>query len=353
MKTKNFLLVLILFAAFTEVFGQVGAFQVRRNSATDHAIQIGYNDYRYLSFGISTGTPNNGAWAIEHWKEESGLNFWKPWPTANMSNFRMFLPDNYNACGINMKPFSLSSSSFPIGNFTLHVKGFTVSHANFIWSDQSLKTNIADLENTMQKILQLTPKKYFYVENQPATSITDTTDEAKINTINGTTNQSNPTSTDLHYGLLAQELETVFPNLVSQVGDVKAVNYTELIPVLIKGMQQQQLVIEDLKDKVTELENKTAYEDVDQTRLFQNSPNPYTANTTFSYFIDENTQFTTAVIEIRNLSGFTQSSISLEDKSGLGQVTYDGSSLIHGYYVYSLLIDGTLKDSKMMLIADE
>ena len=44
------------------------------------------------------------------------------------------------------------------------------------------------------------------------------------------------------YGLIAQELEMVLPDLVTNWNGKLAVNYTELIPPLIaalKGMQQQ------------------------------------------------------------------------------------------------------------------
>jgi hypothetical protein len=75
-----------------------------------------------------------------------------------------------------------------------------------------------------------------------------------------------------HIGLLAQELQQVFPALVSKqvqpifenVKDEKGnekrtqtgskehlgVNYMELIPVLKKGMQEQQVMIEELKKKI-------------------------------------------------------------------------------------------------------
>jgi len=44
----------------------------------------------------------------------------------------------------------------------------------------------------------------------------------------------------LHIGLIAQEVEKVFPELVSEssIDGMKGVNYTELIPVIIKAIQE-------------------------------------------------------------------------------------------------------------------
>ncbi len=84
----------------------------------------------------------------------------------------------------------------------------------------------------------------------------------------------------LHYGVMAQELKTVVPSLVkikniapvqsrsgeTLVGptyDINMVNYVELIPIMIKAMQEQQLIIdeqqkalEDLLLKIQLLERK-------------------------------------------------------------------------------------------------
>jgi hypothetical protein len=61
----------------------------------------------------------------------------------------------------------------------------------------------------------------------------------------------------LYLGLIAQEVEAVFPEIVSEssIDGMKGVKYTELIPVLIKAIQEQQTQIEELKSRVDQLEN--------------------------------------------------------------------------------------------------
>lgn len=54
------------------------------------------------------------------------------------------------------------------------------------------------------------------------------------------------------YGVIAQELEEVLPELVKQ-GEVKSVNYNGLIGVLIEGMKSQQEQINRLEQKIQEL----------------------------------------------------------------------------------------------------
>ena len=48
-------------------------------------------------------------------------------------------------------------------------------------------------------------------------------------------------------GLLAQDIEKVFPELVSEMNDIKSVNYQGLVPVLINAIKEQQHEIERLK----------------------------------------------------------------------------------------------------------
>ena len=75
-------------------------------------------------------------------------------------------------------------------------------------------------------------------------------------------------SEGVKFGLIAQELEEVIPELVSEVtspvdldteGDMhfvttKAVNYSGLIPVLIAGIQEQQGQINELEARIATLE---------------------------------------------------------------------------------------------------
>lgn len=60
-----------------------------------------------------------------------------------------------------------------------------------------------------------------------------------------------------HYGFIAQELETVYPELVtdSELG-FKTVNYIEMIPILLSQMKNMQIEIDKLKDELHKIKNE-------------------------------------------------------------------------------------------------
>jgi hypothetical protein len=60
-----------------------------------------------------------------------------------------------------------------------------------------------------------------------------------------------------HYGVVAQEVERVLPEVVKEGPDgEKSVSYTEIVPVLIEAIKEQQKEIERLKMEVTELKTR-------------------------------------------------------------------------------------------------
>jgi len=84
-------------------------------------------------------------------------------------------------------------------------------------SDISLKTNIKIIEDPLEKVMQINGVSFDWKENQKPS-----------------------------IGVIAQELEKVLPELVTQ-GDIKSVNYNGLIGVLIEAIKEQQRQIDELK----------------------------------------------------------------------------------------------------------
>jgi hypothetical protein len=58
------------------------------------------------------------------------------------------------------------------------------------------------------------------------------------------------------YGVIAQEIEEVLPNLVSEVSDIKRVDYTQFTPLLIDSIKTIKKENSSLKDRVKILEEK-------------------------------------------------------------------------------------------------
>ena len=56
-----------------------------------------------------------------------------------------------------------------------------------------------------------------------------------------------------HFGLIAQELETIYPELVTNNTGFKSVNYVELIPIILSQMKHMQQEIDKLKEELNEI----------------------------------------------------------------------------------------------------
>lgn len=58
-----------------------------------------------------------------------------------------------------------------------------------------------------------------------------------------------------HFGLIAQDVEKLYPNLVSNEVGYKTVNYIEIIPLLISKIKEMQDEISVLNNKLNELKD--------------------------------------------------------------------------------------------------
>ena len=211
------LLLLMGLSAFTQ-----GQFKVRN----DAFIQIGYSGYKALTFGQELLTPNNGKFAIEYCDgcTPAGFNIWKPWPTWNYANYLLFIRDNGNV-GIG-NPGDAS--------YKLNVSGFVRANAYHTFSDARLKTNVLPVDITLEKIMAMKPYQYSY----RAPDKSAVRDSSSVNVSKRYVETLSDPS--VHYGLLAQDVEALFPHLVQKdEKGMMSINYIEIIPLLIKAMQEQ------------------------------------------------------------------------------------------------------------------
>ncbi len=350
MKSSTIIYILVTLFLFSFYSLKAQIFKVSSGNA-----QVGYQNYKWFGFGYNPASPtsNQSQWGIEHW--DGGLNFWKPWPSPYSGNYKMFINDQ-GQVGINMKPLTGvwgTYGYFPIPFIKLQISGYGVATGWLTWSDSSLKENIEIIDSSfMSKLYQLKPLKYNFKTNGILGGDIATSDTIveKDSTIKNQTDVNKITDNGLvHFGFTAQEVKSIFPNIVSDFGSIEAINYIELVPILVKAIQVQQKQLEDQKAIIQQMKNTTIVSTT-KTVLYQNDPNPFGTHTTFKYYLDENQSITNATIEIRDLTGLLKAILPLVDESGIGQVLYDGSALTVGYYVYSIKVNGVSKDSKMLLI---
>jgi hypothetical protein len=237
MKTHTILTSLI----FTLIsFASISQLQVRN----DEFIQVGYDDYRALTFGIDNNAPNNGMYSIEHWN--NGLNFWKPFPSPMSANYILFLRDD-NHIGM-----GTTGSS----NYRLDVAGNARSWGWYTFSDERLKTKIEPLKGSLDKILQMQGVSYQFKgdTDKYADLKDDKLTSTKAKTIENDAFESKAVS---RIGFLAQDIQKVLPSAVQkEENGYLSVNYNEIIPLLVEGLKEQQNEINELKLKIKELSSK-------------------------------------------------------------------------------------------------
>lgn len=156
-----------------------------------------------------------------------------------------------------------------------------------------------------------------------------------------------------HYGIIAQELQAIYPDLVYESGDgYLSVNYMEFIPLLIKTIQDLKLEIEVLKDNTDKAmprnEGTTNNSNIlSSAYLYQNNPNPFTENTTVKCLIPK--EVSSAVLYIYDMNGRQIDSRTVAERGEIS-LTIEGGSLDAGIYLYSLITDGSIIDTKRMIL---
>jgi hypothetical protein len=113
-------------------------------------------------------------------------------------------------------------------------------------SDKRLKSNIIDLPNlTSDKLFSLRPVKYNLTLEKTFFRDSLKVTEKKMETTE-------------HVGFIAQELKEVFPELVGENKEgMLGIKYTELIPILVQALKEQNEKIKSLEDRVSKLETGT------------------------------------------------------------------------------------------------
>lgn len=99
-------------------------------------------------------------------------------------------------------------------------KNLQVANEITVTSSEKEKENIKDINNDVNDILKLNPKEYNYNNDSK-----------------------------LHFGLIAEDVENVYPNLVSNTEVGKSLNYLEIVPLLIDKIKDLQNQIDELKRK--------------------------------------------------------------------------------------------------------
>ncbi|HRG02393.1 MAG TPA: tail fiber domain-containing protein [Bacteroidia bacterium] len=242
-------------------------------------------------------------------------------------------------------------------------------------SDAQVKTNVNTF-NALATVKTLSPVKYNFTNaNVPQLNFKPNTD----------------------YGFIAQQLETVYPELVDTIridatydslGVVvnpskvlKTVNYKAISALLVRSIQEQQLTIDSLRNVQSKQDsiNQSVQQqlaalasqinsccsntssrnsnsninqldvelsDKDAIVLNQNVPNPFAEQTTITYNVP--TSVEKAQLIFFNANGQVIQTVDIKTR-GKGKVNVFASDLSSGLYHYTLVVDGKVVDSKKMV----
>ena len=218
-------------------------------------------------------------------------------------------------------------------------------------SDYRLKENIKSLSetcpNSLDMVMSMNPVQFKYKNRQMGTD----SDGNPVYMWEG----NEPTYTHTHFGFIAQEIQELFPNLVYEGAagdDYLSVSYTELVPVLVRAIQELRAELRETR-KAAGIgdENVTPVEAAAMrgmtTELFQNDPNPFKEKTVIACTVAESIK--TAMLYVYDMQGKQIAEYPIAER-GTTSVTIEGGSLDAGMYLYSLIADGKVIDTKRMIL---
>lgn len=256
-------------------------------------------------------------------------------------------------------------------DFKLEVVGTAGKPGGGMWSDASdkrLKTDVEDFEDGLEQIRQIRPVWYRFKGDF-----------------------SMPTK-ERYVGVIAQEMQKVAPYTVTpyrdtdqksgKSGEFLSYNGTAVIYMLVNAAQEMaetadeqartiaeqqqslrqfQSVMQDQQQQIGELTelvhqlltqspSKPSVQKVElegAANLSQNRPNPFPENTTIDYFLPEGSE--NARMAIYSLNGQLITSFPLT-QPGKGQVQLKAGRFPAGTYLYSLIIDNQVLDTKKMVL---
>ena len=335
---------------------------LNQSITTSAAVSIGVGSYNMATNLFSTNYVGYGSYNIANSRAVSiGTLGQAQGSNLTTSKIGIMGIANANSCiGNNVGVYGQVTSTvgFCGTHFAGYFAGLTLSGGPaLVISDSTLKTNVRNITDAMTIINALQPRTYDF--------------DPTVNSGFALTNKH-------QYGFISQEVERVIPDVVQDIqGPIqidaegvvtennttyKAMNYDALVSVLVKGMQEQQHEIEELKSMILLCCESRAVSKMNGTEeikvmdikisdkntivLNQNVPNPFAESTSISYFIPE--IFTKAQLIFTNVQGQVIKSLDIKEM-GKGQINVFADDLTSGQYTYTLVVDGKTIQTKKMI----
>jgi len=282
----------------------------------------------------------------------------------------------------------LGKSDLRLGNiWTVCVNSITQPTSS---SDERTKENIVHLENPIEKIKQISGYNYNFKRDIFPEDIPE-------EFVSALTNKQ--------IGFLAQEVEKVFPELVTHPkseDEFCSLNYNGVIPILLEAIKEQQSMIENLQKefpktgesvektvinnellqeieflkqevayfkeilsvccninqkKSTEKEKsniiqefsltETIVSHFEELKVYQNVPNPFHETTHIQCYIPQEVQ--KAELCVYNIHGVQAKCLTVSERGNI-TIQIQAGQLTAGVYTYLLIGDKKTSDAKQMIL---
>jgi hypothetical protein len=202
---------------------------------------ISSNSYIRANSRIFVGYDSNASNAIScsGWFRSNGTTGW----INDTYGGGIYMADSTYVRVYNNKAFKVTSTASDSINTDGGVlaNGVIRSNSNitaggeltaYVASDRNLKKNIKPIDNALNVINKLEAVSYNW--NDKAKKLNENKTEQK------------------DFGLIAQDVESIVPEIVHNIHNdkYKAIDYIKLIPFLIKAIQEQQIEIDNLREKI-------------------------------------------------------------------------------------------------------
>ena len=242
-------------------------------------------------------------------------------------------------------------------NGDVHSTGIMTAKEYTVLSDNRLRNSVRSItDSPLDNLMEMRVVKYNYT-SVGATRSSTSRDSDTLSTARITLSEEELRNLNVyHYGLVAEELQTIYPDLVKEGSHgYLAINYIELIPLLIHSVQELKAELDASKSgakkaaaatRSVEEEESTAIDAV-VTALYQNEPNPFTESTLIRCDVAEDV--VKADLYIYTMNGEQLAEYAVAER-GETSVTIDGGSLSAGMYLYALIADGKVVDTKRMVL---
>lgn len=265
-----------------------------------------------------------------------------------------------------------ATNTIVIGNSSVTSIGGQVSWSTL--SDGRFKTNVNEDVLGLDFIKKLRPVSYdlnteaFDKFTGAYDKLQKTKNQSAMDISQSEVEKPNPIR---RTGLIAQEVEIVlkssgkiFSGLVTPQSekDHYSLRYSDFVMPLIRSVQELSNQITKQNGRIDSLTNviKTLKGQPNtgqmgnsllqgQAVLNQNFPNPFSSNTQISMVIPETTQ--SATLMITNLQGAQLKSIVINSKGNVS-ITINDSDFGAGIYLYSLIVNNQLVDTKRMVLTN-